>query len=123
MAINGVSGAQQSTPQRVEKKYHEGELTSVSVFKDVNGDGKEDLYKITTYSKMPDGSIYERTMVDRDGDGYNDYQYSKTTKDGKTVSETEIEEEDINKVKNRPHYEWEIHNRLMTTHESGVYMI
>ena len=123
MTINGVSGVQQSTPQRVEKKYYDGELTSISVFKDVNGDGKEDLYKITTFNKMFDGSIYERTVIDRDGDGYNDYLCNKVTKGGKTIEETEYEEEDINQVKNRKHCEWEIYNRKMTTHQSGIYMI
>ena len=124
MAVNEVLSVQQSIPQRVEKKYDKnGELESISIFKDVNGDGKEDLYKVTTFGKMYDGSIHQRTVVDRDGDGYNDTLHDVTTKDGKKVSEREIECEDINKIKNRDHFEYEIYNRKMTTHQSGIYMM
>ena len=125
MAVNGVQGTQ-GQPQRIEKKYDEktGELRSISVFKDVNGDGKEDLYKVTVFSKMYNGSKHERTVIDNDGDGYNDYQHDiMYNKNGKKTEEKEYYEEDINKVKNRPHLEHEIYNRKMTTHESGYYMM
>ena len=124
MAVNGVNGVQQSAQQRVEKKYDKnGELESISIFKDVNGDGKEDLWKVTVFSKMYDGSIHQRTVVDIDGDGYNDTLHDITTKDGKKVSEREIECEDIKNIKNRNHFEYEIYNRKMTTHQSGFYMM
>ena len=123
MAVNGVQGTQ-GQAQRIEKKYdNNGELRSISIFKDVNGDGKEDLYKVTVFSKMYDGSIHERTVIDNDGDGYNDTLHDTVTKDGKKVSEKEIECEDINKIKNRNHLEYEIYNRKMSTHESGYYMM
>lgn len=125
MAVNGVHGTQ-GQPQRIEKKYDEktGELRSISIFKDVNGDGKEDLYKVTVFSKTSDGSTHERTVIDNDGDGYNDYQRDiKYNKNGKKTEEKEFYEEDINKIKNRNHLEYEIYNRKMTTHESGYYMM
>ncbi len=125
MTINGIQGTQ-SSAQRVEKKYDEkaGELRSISIFKDVNGDGKEDLWKVTIFSKMYDGSKHERTVIDNDGDGYNDYQLDVTyNKNGKKTEEKEIYEEDINKVKNRLHLEYEVYNRQMTTHQSGYYIM
>lgn len=124
MAINEIRGTQQTQPQRVERKYDEnGELRSISIFKDVNGDGKEDLWKVTVFSKMFDGSRHERTVIDNDGDGYNDYQHDiMYNKEGKKNEEKEYYEEDINKVKSRFHLDHEIYNREMTTHQSGYYM-
>ena len=117
---NGVFG----TPQRIEKKYDEnGNLLSISVFKDVNGDGKLDLYKVSVFGKFPDGTQTERTVVDENGDGYNDTKLDVISKNGRILSEREFIEEDINSVKSRPHMEHEIYNRKMTTHESGIYMI
>ena len=122
MAINEVAAVQGAkTNQTVEKKYdNQGRLISESIFKDVNGDGKKDLYKITKYYYDEDGRS-EHTYIDRDGDGYDDYHKIETFNEkGIKVEEKEIEEEDINKVKNRNHFPWETENRVMENLLNGT---
>ena len=114
MTIQGINGINQSG-QRVERTFDkEGKLSKESIFMDVNGDGKEDLYQITKYYRNTDGSYSVDVFIDRDGDGYNDYhkntQYNEFNK---RTGEFEIEEEDINAVKKRKHLEAEVYNRQM----------
>ena len=63
------------------------------------------------------------TYIDEDGDGYNDVVIKKEyDENGKLKTETKTIEEDINDVKNRQHLEYEIYNRDMDVHKSGIYM-
>lgn len=111
-----------ASKQRVERKFDEnGKLKSVSVFKDVNKDGKEDLFSVTVYQRNADGTVFERMVIDSDGDGYNDYQKDVVYKKGKKIQEKEHLEEKIDSVKNRENSEASIFNRKMVTHLNGNY--
>lgn len=109
---------------KTEKVYNQnGDLNKLSVFKDVNKDGKEDIYSVTKFYKDTNGLKTEETFIDLDGDGYNDITITKTyDENGRLKSETKTIEEDINEVKNRPHMDHEIHNREMNAHSSDFYM-
>lgn len=108
---------------KTEKVYDQnGNLTKESIFKDIDGDGKEDIYSVSRFYKKESGSEVE-TFIDRDGDGFNDEKITRNyDHNGRLKSETREIEEDINDVKNRPHLEHEIYNRDMQTHYSGIMM-
>ncbi len=112
---------------KIEKQYDkDGNLTKEIVYKDVNGDGKEDIYSVTSHIEAKpewDMNASSSTYIDEDGDGYNDVVIKKEyDENGKLKTETKTIEEDINDVKNRQHLEYEIYNRDMDVHKSGIYM-
>ncbi len=112
---------------KLEKQYDKnGHLMREIVYKDVNGDGKEDIYSVTShYEAKPewDMNASSSTFIDEDGDGYNDVVIKKEyDENGKLKKETKTIEEDINSVKSRPHGPWETQNREMETHKSGIYI-
>lgn len=123
MKLNETTGLTQSLPERVVKKYDkDGNISQISIFKDVNGDGKEDLYQVTQYYRI-DGTTTVQTYTDYDGDGYDDNIITKEyDKNNKLTEERKVKEEDIKSVKNRNHWPWEINNRRMDVHESGNYI-
>jgi len=111
---------------QTEQIYENGKLASSIIRYDKNGDGKfedNEMFCIDRYSYEKDGTAYVRRFVDEDGDGYNDtlttYEFDKG---GNLKSSKTYYEEDINKVKNRPHMEHEIRNRSMKSHQSGMYI-
>ncbi len=111
---------------KTERVYdNSGKLTKESIFKDVNGDGKEDLYSVTSFytgGLNPDN--VEKTVIDKDGDGYYDVIITKTYDKNGTLKRTTRENaEDINSVKNRDHLESEVKNREMEAHRLGIYMM
>ena len=112
-----------SDGSKTEKVYDKhGNLTKESVFRDVNGDGKADLYSITKFYKNNDG-LETKTYIDKDGDGYNDEQITKNyDKNDRLKNETRTIEEDINEVKSKPHFAADIHNREMKNLYSGLLM-
>ena len=79
MAVNGVQGTQLvKTGERTVKEYNNsGSLSAIKVFKDVNGDGKEDLYSVTTFPQCFCSDTHETTSYDDDGDGFVDRIVSK----------------------------------------------
>lgn len=112
---------------KIEKQYDKNNnLMKEIVYKDVNGDGKEDIYSVTSYVQAKtewDRNASSSTFIDKDGDGYDDVVIKKEyDKYGKLKTETKIIEEDINDVKSRHHLEYETFNRKMGTHKSGIYM-
>ncbi len=124
MELNNISGLAQSSQERVVKKYDkDGKISQISIFKDVNGDGKEDLYQVTQYYRI-DGTTTMKTYTDYDGDGYDDNIKTKEyDENNRLTEEREVKEEDIKSVQKRNHAEYEIYNRRMDVHESGMYMI
>lgn len=118
---------------KTEKSYDkDGKLTKEVVYKDVNVDGKEDIYSVTNFYEAYDDPVEEGkrhpatsiSFIDEDGDGYYDSRIEKEyDENGKLKTETKSYEEDINDVKNRDHMPWEIHNRRMDAHKSGVLMM
>lgn len=123
--LNSLHEVQQNSNLKIKREYdQELRLISESVFKDVNGDGKPDLYKITQYFYNDDDTYTKDTYIDRDGDGYNDYhKIEKFNESDKKVEEKEIEEEDIKSVKERQHYPWEVVNRVMENILNGNLVI
>lgn len=123
--VNHSQEAQQSSNQKIKRDFdQEGRIIAESIFKDVNGDGKPDLYKITQYFYEDDDTYSKDTYIDRNGDGYNDYhKIEKFDVLNNKIEEKEIEEEDINKVKNRQHYPWEVVNRVMENILNGTLVI
>ena len=112
---------------KIEKHYDKNNnLMKEIVYKDVNGDGKEDIYSVTSHVQAKpewDRNASSSTFIDNDGDGYDDVVIKKEyDKDGKLKKETKTIEEDINDVKSRHHLEYETFNRKMGTHKSGIYM-
>lgn len=113
---------------KLEKQYDkDGHLMKEIVYKDVNGDGKEDIYSVTSHHEAKpewDMNASSSTYIDEDGDGYNDVLIRKEYDEkGKLKTETKTIAEDINSVKNRPHGPWEIQNREMEAHKSGIYIM
>ena len=128
MAIEKLSSSpelQQDSGKMIKRQYDpELRIVSESIFKDVNGDGKPDLYKIVQYSYEDDDTYSKETYIDRDGDGYNDYhRIEKFDELDHKVEEQEIEEEDIKHVKERQHYPWEVINRVMENILNGTLAI
>lgn len=123
--LNSLQETQQNSDFKIKRVYDpEQRIISESVFKDVNGDGKPDLYKITQYFYEDDDTYSKDTYIDRNGDGYNDYhKIEKFNELDEKVEEKEIEEEDINKVKNRDHFPWETENRIMKNILNGTLVI
>ena len=112
---------------KIEKQYDkDNNLRKEIVYKDVNGDGKEDIYSVTSHVQANpefDRNASSSTFIDNDGDGYDDVVIKKEyDKDGKLKKETKTVLEDINDVKGRQHLEYETFNRKMETHKSGIYM-
>lgn len=115
---------------KTEKSYDkDGKLFKETIYKDINGDGKEDIYSVTNHYEAYDDPVEKdkrqpavsTTYVDEDGDGYYDTYIKREYDDnGKLKSETKHFEEDINEVKKRDHMPWEVHNRSMDAHNSGV---
>lgn len=96
-------------------------LGGLTTYKDVNGDGKEDIFSVTNTRHTKDGGRIETTYIDVDGDGYNDKTVTREyDTNGKLKKETTNIEEDINDVKKRDHMPWEEFNRRMTSHKSGT---
>lgn len=102
-----------------------------TIYKDINGDGKEDIYSVTNYYEAYDDPVEEgkrhpattTTYIDEDGDGYSDtYIEREYDENGKLKTETKSFEEDINEVKNRDHLPYEVHNRKMDALKSGILM-
>ena len=113
---------------KLEKQYDkDGHLMKEIVYKDVNGDGKEDIYSVTSHFEANpelDMNASSSTYIDEDGDGYNDVVIRKEYDDnGKLKTETKTVMEDINSVKSRPHGPWETQNREMETHKAGFYIM
>lgn len=118
---------------KTEKRYGaDGKLCKEIVLKDVNGDGKEDIYSVTGYMEAYDDPVEEgkrhpaesKTFIDEDGDGYYDTCVIKVFDEkGKLKSETKTFAEDINDVKKREHFPWEVQNRKMDAHYKGVMMM
>ncbi len=121
--------------QKGEVEYMNNRLSGGTVksirtdltFKDFNGDGvitSDELYLIDRHTQKTDGTTTVTRYKDKDGDGYSDsvttYKYDKN---GKKVREETKYEEDINSVKKRDHLEYEEHNRKMSTHQDGIYMM
>lgn len=108
---------------KTEKSYDkDGKLTKEVVYKDVNGDGKEDIYSVTNFYEAYDDPVEEGkrhpattvSFIDEDGDGYYDSRIEKEyDENGKLKTETKTYAEDINDVKNRKHMPWETYNRRM----------
>lgn len=112
---------------KLEKQYDkDGHLMKEIVYKDVNGDGKEDIYSVTSHQKAKpewDMNASSSTFIDEDGDGYDDVVIKKEyDENGKLKTETKTIKEDINSVKDREHMPWEIFNREMSAHKGGIYM-
>ena len=117
---------------KTEKSYDkDGKLLKETIYKDVNGDGKEDIYSVTSYYEAYDDPVEEgkrhpatsTCYIDEDGDGYYDtYIKKEYDENGKVKTEIKSYAEDINAVKNRDHMPWEIHNRQMDSLHSGVLM-
>lgn len=116
---------------KTKKTYNkDGKLLKEAVYKDVNSDGKEDIYSVTNYYEAYDDPVdghrepaKSQTFIDEDGDGFDDYSITKTfDENGKVKSETKTYFEDINDVKKRNHMPWEIYNRQMSAQESGALM-
>lgn len=117
-----------SDGSKVERHFDkQGNLMKESIFKDVNGDGKQDLYSVTRFYKADEKfgtAASSKTFIDRDGDGYDDETISKEyDKKGKVKKETHYFEEDINEVKKRNHLEHETYNRRMDVHNGDMYMM
>lgn len=113
---------------KLEKQYDkDGHLMKEIVYKDVNGDGKEDIYSVTSHQEAKpewDMNASSSSYIDEDGDGYDDVIIKKEyDENGKLKTETKTIEEDINSVKNRPHGPWETQNREMEAHKSGIYIM
>lgn len=113
---------------KTEKQYDaDGNLTKEIVYKDVNGDGKEDIYSVTSHVKADpdyDRKASSSTFIDENGDGYDDVVIKKEyDENGKLKTETKIVQEDINAVKKRSHGPWETQNREMEVHKAGIYVI
>ena len=107
--------------------YRSGKITKESIFKDINGDGKEDIYSVTNFYEEDQSSNpanIAKTFIDKDGDGYHDVVITKTyDKNGHLKHESRIIAEDINSVKNREHLDSEVKNREMEAHHSGFYIM
>ncbi len=114
-----------SDGSKIERHYDKsGSLFKEAVFKDVNGDGKEDIYSVTNFYKSNDGKSESKTFIDHDGDGFDDETVTKEyDKNGQLKKETRYKEENINEVKKRNHLEHEIYNRRMDVHNDGVFMM
>ena len=117
---------------KTEKTFdRSGKCTKEVVYKDVNGDGKEDIYSVTDFYEADTDPVdghkepaKTKTFIDEDGDGYYDTIITKTFDEkGKLKTEEKTYEENINDVKNRNHMDYEIYNRKMTAHKDGVYMM
>lgn len=115
---------------KTEKTFDKnGKCTKEVVYKDVNGDGKEDIYSVTdfyepeTNPRTNKNETKTKTFIDEDGDGYNDTIITKTYDEkGKLMSEEKTYEENINDVKNRNHMDYEVYNRKMGAHKDGLYI-
>ena len=113
MAINEVSGAQGAQPaRRIETKQDQAGNPVNSIFEDRNGDGKLDLYQITTIKPSYDNCTHEVTYTDKDGDGYFDTVSEKITphhtdSNGKplgrikTITEEYTEKNEATKIENQ----------------------
>ena len=95
MAVNGVQGTQLvKTGERTVKEYNNsGSLSAIKVFKDVNGDGKEDLYSVTTFPKCFCSDTHETTSYDDDGDGFVDRIVSKDYSNQNGITKLKKEQE------------------------------
>jgi len=103
-------------------------------YKDINGDGKEEIYSVTTHyaakkfhtEGLEDRPAEDETYIDEDGDGYDDVRIVKTyDENGKLISETKTYEKDINDVKSGKYGQvlpYMTENRKMSTHLSGLYI-
>lgn len=109
----------------VDKKDKNGHMQTQSTYFDRNGDQiitEDELYVVDQYKYTGKGWSIER-YTDVDGDGYNDereqFDYNEKNEMWHHGKQTE---EDINKVKQRPHMEAEVINRQMVNHQSGIYI-
>lgn len=109
----------------VDKKDKNGQMQTQSTYFDRNGDSiitEDELYVVDQYKYTGQGWSIER-FTDVDGDGYNDekeqFDYNENNEMWHHGKQTE---EDINKVKQRPHMEAEVVNRQMVNHQSGIYI-
>jgi len=116
---------------KTEKTYSkDGKLEKEVIYKDVNGDGKEDIYSITRYHEAWENPATGEkdpkqswTYIDEDGDGYMDCSITRTYDEkGKVKTETKNYLEAIDDVKKREHFPWEIHNRSMDVQNGGYIM-
>lgn len=106
-----------------KKTYINGILNKETVYK-TGENGKEKLTSVTNHYYEADDSGKEihtsKEFIDEDGDGYNDVILTKKYENGRLVEEERYFEEDIEKdIKNKP---WNKHNRLMKSHDSGIYV-
>ncbi len=117
---------------KTEKTFDKnGKCTKEVVYKDVNGDGKEDIYSVTNFYEAGTDPVdghkvpaISKTFVDEDGDGYEDTIITKTYDEkGKLKSEEKYYDENINDVKKRNHLEYEVYNRKMSTLQCGMFMM
>lgn len=117
---------------KTEKTFDKnGKCTKEVVYKDVNGDGKEDIYSVTNFYEASTDPVdghkvpaISKTFVDEDGDGYEDTIITKTYDEkGKLKSEEKYYDENINDVKKRNHLEYEVYNRKMSTLQCGMFMM
>lgn len=107
-----------------KKTYINGILNKETVYK-TDKNGKEKLTSVTNHYYKVDDSGKEihtsKEFIDEDGDGYNDVILTKKYENGRLVGEEKYFEEDIEKdIKNKP---WNKHNRLMKSHDSGIYVM
>ena len=106
-----------------KKTYRNGILEKETVCKSADN-GKEQIVSVTRHYYEVDDSGKEihtsKEFVDENGDGYNDLVITKKYENGRLVEEEKYFEEDIKTdIKNKP---WNKHNRLMRSHDIGIYV-
>lgn len=118
--------------QKIETQKLNGQVVSVSVWEDLNGDGEyssSELTKVIRYEERFDNQLKKlegyqtRTYIDTNHNGYDDYMIIKEyDKDGNLVRKTEEKTESIKKENEDKYMQSQVHNSKMETHLNGNYI-